>query len=903
MKFLVVLFSLCLVVLISADCPHKRSGLTKWSEWSGRPKAVAADVNIPANSKILLDVSPDFPMNQLKVSGELIFDDTPLSISFERMYAIDGGHIWIGSEDCRVKSQINITLLGQRQPTFDPDGAGTKCIGCFVNSQIDIHGEDRNPTWTQLDGTVLKGATDIVLEDDVDWRVGETIIIATTDFEDFNEDPNYPPSQSEKRVILARPNSKTVTVDPLNYMHWGDFWEGGKHNEKIDIRAEVGLLTRNIVIKGDISGTAGDDHWGGHVMVHEGGELRIEGVELFFVGQKDQLGRYPIHFHVAGQRPLSYVKKNAIHDTFQRCVTMHGTSDVLIEENVAFNSSGHCYFVEDGNEQYNVFNKNLGITARKHTLLKSDSQPAIFWITNPSNHYYFNHAVGGAFGFWYSMPYTPLGSAATLPDKQEWLLRYTPFGDFVGNVAHSTGSGIFIDQMLTNADGSTALASYNPRNWSQALPLLDKPSDLLSLSDYEKQSLGKPSPAVIRDCITFKCSDNGFWGRGDYIMVIRGKSLDNMNGATFPGSNSVVQNSVFVGETDNVGNPQCETCPSWIPLDPLRKRPITWEQSRPILGYRSYDAGGGDILIDSVFYSYHDVVLQSNGNIGKVRKAGAIGALTGPNVIAPINLHFRLEFYDVENRIFYYNSTSDAIMGVTFIDNDGSITGKCGASIIGTGSIVRSEDCTPYPAWNAYVCDNNDQARRSFSFSDRSSRVVYGDKTDRDGLRDLTDLYIYRLYDKATLRVEGDFDDYYSSSDPDPQYAVKFSYGTNLIVNTEYLLIAGNKSESLSSFYVSVSGMPEGEFVRFAIPYPSGTTFKVTYDYNNKNATEVNSKSQLTGNSFFYDSGAGLLWLHIESFYVAWAWRYYIPVVDATAFLNVVAECPGKNFSHSNCGV
>lgn len=61
---------------------------------------------------------------------------------------------------------------------------------------------------------------------------------------------------------------------------------------------------------------------------------------------------------------------------------------------MAFNSSGHCYFIEDGNEEHNVFDHNLGIHARPHTLLTSDAEPSIFWITHPFNHFFNNAAVG-----------------------------------------------------------------------------------------------------------------------------------------------------------------------------------------------------------------------------------------------------------------------------------------------------------------------------------------------------------------------------------------------------------------------------------------------------------------------------------------------------------------------------
>ena len=69
------------------------------------------------------------------------------------------------------------------------------------------------------------------------------------------------------------------------------------------MRGEVGLLSRNVFIQGDVgsqSGNSANEGWGGHVMVVKGGQLRIEAAELYHMGQAGELGRYPIHFHVAG---------------------------------------------------------------------------------------------------------------------------------------------------------------------------------------------------------------------------------------------------------------------------------------------------------------------------------------------------------------------------------------------------------------------------------------------------------------------------------------------------------------------------------------------------------------------------------------------------------------------------
>ena len=73
---------------------------------------------------------------------------------------------------------------------------------------------------------------------------------------------------------------------------------------------------------------------------------------------------------------------------------MHGTSGVLIEENVAFNTRGHCFITEDGVEHSNRFIRNIGINVEKSNRLLSDqsgrgetdNRPSVFWMTNMNNY-------------------------------------------------------------------------------------------------------------------------------------------------------------------------------------------------------------------------------------------------------------------------------------------------------------------------------------------------------------------------------------------------------------------------------------------------------------------------------------------------------------------------------------
>src|SRR5690606_10998419 len=148
---------------------------------------------------------------------------------------------------------------------------------------------------------------------------------------------------------------------PLEYMHFGEITFG------VDERGEVGLLTRNIRIQA--SDDAEQSYFGGHIMAMSGSSMRVSGVELSRMGQHLTLARYPMHWHLAGNATGQYIRNSAIHDSYSRCVTVHGTDNALIENNVTYNTVGHCFFVEDGIETGNAFVSNLAIQTKCHPTL------------------------------------------------------------------------------------------------------------------------------------------------------------------------------------------------------------------------------------------------------------------------------------------------------------------------------------------------------------------------------------------------------------------------------------------------------------------------------------------------------------------------------------------------------
>jgi len=390
-------------------------------------------VHIPAGLHLLVDIDKSPELNLIIVEGSLIFapDANPNhERTFDAHYIfVNKGYMEVGTEEYPYTSKLTITMHGTKESAETPI-YGNKCIA-VRHGTLSMIGVERTPTWTSLQATAAAGATQITLIEAVDWVVGEKIVIAPTSYESV---------EAEVRTITAVDGSMTVlTLDsPLNYKHYAGVENYGA--ETLEMRAEVGLLTRNVVYRGDPE-TSKKNQYGAHIMMHSSGDESLTGkiayIELNDVGQAFQLGRYPIHMHMIGTVHNSYVLGNSIYNTYNRAVTIHGVHYLRVQKNVAYNTMGHTFFIEDAAETKNLLEDNLGVqTRRSWSLLNTDHTPATFWITHPNNIFRRNHAAGSdRYGFWFDLQKTSTGPSF----DPNICPENSPLGEFVDNVAHSNG--------------------------------------------------------------------------------------------------------------------------------------------------------------------------------------------------------------------------------------------------------------------------------------------------------------------------------------------------------------------------------------------------------------------------------------------------------------------------------
>ena len=434
---------------------------------------------------------------------------------------------------------------------------GGRFIAVMAGGVIDMHGASaRKVGWTQLEKDIEPGDVEISLVDPVNWRSGDEIAIAPSGYDAYQaEKATIASVSADGRTILIEKNiegyaPRLITVkdnkgrdrqqkiyervnssNGFRYYHLGrmEFVAG----ESVDMRAEVGLLSRNIVIRSP------DDvaRWGVHMMAMRGTTVRMEGVEIERGGQTGLAGRYPFHWHKAGEGEGEYIRHSSIHRSLQRGIVVHGISNTLVADNVLYDILDHAIvFSEDGNEEGNKFIHNLGILSKRksrdagefafpvsghHRSTQAEIRPSIFWGRNYNNVFIANHAAGAFEGN---------GFFFDIRESNRRLLKAAIKGKpneliFVDNTAHSN--------FTTNRN-----PFYEPQTRGHGLFL----TDFDFATDLD-------DPLVFDRFTTYKNTVSGVW------MINRNHVLKDSivsdSGIALFANDARVLNSAFIGQTSN----------------------------------------------------------------------------------------------------------------------------------------------------------------------------------------------------------------------------------------------------------------------------------------------------------------------------------------------------------------
>ena len=208
---------------------------------------------------------------------------------------------------------------------------------CLQLGEVKVYG------YPASQGFPMESLDKLTLGDDAArcWQTKGSRIMLTSDTHAWDD--------SHTTLVESSPSPGVLAVLPL-----------AKKKTAIDetfgyseFAVEVALLDRKIVIKGEKE-TGDHEKIGNHLIVLHTPMVKqhLEGVMFVNSGQQTRLGRYPIHFHMSECVHGSTVAKNVIWKSNQRCFVVHGTHNLTLSENVAYDTRGHCYMLEDGGGKY-----------------------------------------------------------------------------------------------------------------------------------------------------------------------------------------------------------------------------------------------------------------------------------------------------------------------------------------------------------------------------------------------------------------------------------------------------------------------------------------------------------------------------------------------------------------------
>ncbi len=632
--------------------------LKNWSDpvtWGGTVPKDGDDVTIPFGISVLLDQT-SASLGVLNIDGDLVFaNNKDIQLTAKEVYVS-------GSLRIETAFKAIIELTGFSTDPASNQSMGSKLLAVMSGGYLKMDGNDLT-AWTQLSATVNSGDQQITVLDNNGWQVGDEIIITPTDF--YNVD-------QPERFTITSINGNTIGLNqPVLTQKWGALQTYS--NYSIDQRAEVANISRNIVVRGDTNTQGG---YGGHMMVMQNGLAEIDHVEFLRMGQSGILARYPVHWHMANDASGNYVNGSSIHNSFNRCVTLHGTDNVLISNNVCYNIIGHAMFLEEAGETGNRFYDNIVVdvqpTSTTNKLVPFDDSIASgFWITNPDNEFRNNVAayVRGH-GFWYVLPTAPFGMSAGQPD----IPNETNVKLFENNVAHSNeGDGLNLQGCPDTGIGPE---SFNCKK------------------HFPKVVPGDSNSPHIRPIFTgtkaYKHLGHGIWNssRGVFIESILAdniKAFSGNNGSTTLAPNdekAKFEGGIMIGRTAN-------SAPN----------------TRSIFGLDIYD--GRIYAEDTIFENY-----QHEGP-----HLGVAVQINSDDQNAVIRTDVLVNAQLINSNPLWYNGpfTDPAHGDLTPVhkDVDGSwsepLVGSraaAGQSLVGPYSFVLTNNCIDYLSIiNGYLCD------------------------------------------------------------------------------------------------------------------------------------------------------------------------------------------------------
>ena len=234
-------------------------------EWPAKVPSDYDNVWIPEWSKVILDVSSPI-LGRLIIEGTLIINSSSTVDLTATFIEVKGGKLLVAAFDSFGNitgpynhGKVNIKLLGTNSQLSGEFGSdprltprvplgqeglelGSSTLGVF--GTFLALGRKTSDSYVALSSTAEAGVSSIHVAGTIDWSPGDEIVITPTDF-----DAHEAEVLTISEVNHLGSTSIITTAQPLaNRHHAGPVVTDGGNS--LQMRARVGLLSRNIVIRG-----------------------------------------------------------------------------------------------------------------------------------------------------------------------------------------------------------------------------------------------------------------------------------------------------------------------------------------------------------------------------------------------------------------------------------------------------------------------------------------------------------------------------------------------------------------------------------------------------------------------------------------------------------------------------
>ncbi|XP_008579097.1 PREDICTED: fibrocystin-like, partial [Galeopterus variegatus] len=301
--------------------------------WGGHNHTIPGpgdDVLILPNRTVLVDTDLPF-LKGLYVMGTLEFPVNRSNVLSVACMVIAGGELKVGTlENPLEKEQKLLIVLRASEEIFCDrfDGLHIDPGTIGIYGKVQLHSAYPKKSWTHLGVDIASGNERIIVEDAVDWRPHDKIVLSSS---------SYEPHEAEVLTVKEVKGHHIRIHERLKHRHIGSVhvMEDGRH---IRLAAEVGLLTRNIQIQSDTSCR-------GRLLVGSfrkssreefSGILQLLNVEIQNFGS-------PVYSSIefTNVSAESWIVSSTLHQSCGGGIHAVASHGIILNDNVVFSTAGH----------------------------------------------------------------------------------------------------------------------------------------------------------------------------------------------------------------------------------------------------------------------------------------------------------------------------------------------------------------------------------------------------------------------------------------------------------------------------------------------------------------------------------------------------------------------------------